>query len=171
MKIDLKRTDGAPSGFDLEIKADDIELDEDLGRIDGAVKASGTVSNGDELTIVEADVSAPLEIVCSRCLAKIPLNSEFSFRTAFAFSDQLSEEQEVELDLTDLELSIAEEDEVDLVDIVREQIILNLPAHPLCSEDCKGLCEVCGGDLNKVDCNCKQEETDPRWAALKDLNK
>jgi uncharacterized protein len=171
MKIDLKRTDSAPATFDLEIKAEDIELEADLARVDGTVNASGIVSNGDELTIVEADVLAPLVIDCSRCLAKISFKNELSFRTAFAYSDDLTDEQEVELDLEDLELSIAEEDEVDLVDIIREQLMLSLPARPLCSEDCKGLCEVCGGDLNKVDCNCKQEETDPRWAALKDLNK
>lgn len=171
MKIDLKRTDSAPAAFDLQIDAKDIELETDLARIDGPVLATGTVSNGEDITIVEADVSAPLVIDCSRCLAQTPLKKELSFRTAFVFSEQLSEEQEVELDLNDLELSVAEDDEVDLTDIIREQIILSLPASPLCSENCKGLCEICGGDLNKVNCNCKQEETDPRWAALKDLGK
>ena len=169
MKIDLKRTDNAPAAFDLKIEPEEIDLDSDLARVNGTVSASGTVSNGEDITIIEASVSAPLLIDCSRCLKEIPDNRKLEFRTAYALSEDLDEEQEVELDLDDLELSISEEDEVDLVDIIREQIILNLPAHPLCKEDCKGLCEVCGGDLNKVDCNCKQNETDPRWAALKDL--
>ena len=169
MKIDLKRTDNAPVAFDLKIEPDDIKLDSDLARVNGVVNVAGTVSNGEDITIIEADVSAPIVIDCSRCLKEIPESRELSFRTAYSLSEDLEEEQEVELDLDDLELSISDEDEVDLIDIVREQIILNLPAHPLCKQDCKGLCEVCGGDLNKVNCNCKQEETDPRWAALKDL--
>jgi len=169
MKIDLKRTDSAPVAFDLKIDPGEIDLESDLARVTGAVNVAGNVSNGEGITIIEAEVSAPLVIDCSRCLKEIPETRELAFRTAYALSEDLEEEQEVELDLDDLELSISEEDEVDLVEIIREQSILNLPAHPLCSEDCKGLCEGCGGDLNKVSGNCKQEETDPRWAALKDL--
>lgn len=169
MKIDLKRSDSAPMEFDLEIESDDLDLETEFARVEKKVIAGGRVSNGENVTVVEADVSACLIIDCSRCLVEVPLESDFSFRTAFVSSDQLTEEQEVELDLLDLELSFAEEDEVDLIDVIREQIILNLPAHPLCKEDCKGLCEVCGVDLNTARCDCKKEETDPRWAALKDL--
>jgi uncharacterized protein len=39
----------------------------------------------------------------------------------------------------------------------------------LCSEDCKGLCQKCGADLNHGKCNCPEHEPDPRWAALKKL--
>lgn len=169
MKIDLNRSDGSTTSFDVSVKPEDIELESDLARVDDDIEVKGTVSSGDQFTVIEADIKAPLEIDCSRCLEKNPTVKEFAFKTAFASSDQLSEEVEVELDLQDLELSFAEEDEIDLRDVIREQILLNLPANPLCKEDCKGLCEICGGNLNKVDCDCEQEETDPRWAALKNL--
>lgn len=169
MKIDLNRSDGSTTSFDVSVKPSDIELESDLVSVRDEVKVKGTVSSGDNFTVIEADVSAPLDIDCSRCLERIPSVHEFVFKSAFASAEQLNEEVEVELDLQDLELSFAEDDEIDLRDVIREQIVLNLPARPLCREDCKGLCEVCGGNLNKVSCDCKQEETDPRWAALKNL--
>jgi len=60
-------------------------------------------------------------------------------------------------------------DSFQIDDLVRETIILALPLKPLCSEDCKGLCPVCGTDLNKSQCNCIKKETDPRWEKLKGL--
>jgi uncharacterized protein len=58
-----------------------------------------------------------------------------------------------------------------LDDLVREAIILSLPLKPLCSEECKGLCPICGTDLNKSHCHCVIEKTDPRWDMLKGLLK
>ena len=43
---------------------------------------------------------------------------------------------------------------LDMEDVLREHFILNLPAHPLCKEECKGLCPGCGVDLNSETCNC-----------------
>ena len=59
--------------------------------------------------------------------------------------------------------------EIDVDEIVREQILLAVPARVLCVEDCKGICATCGTDLNAGDCNCESQDVDPRWAALKSL--
>ena len=59
--------------------------------------------------------------------------------------------------------------EIDLSPAVREQILLSVPAAPLCGEDCKGLCPKCGKDLNEGDCGCDRSVIDPRWAALKGI--
>jgi len=58
---------------------------------------------------------------------------------------------------------------IDVDALVREQVELGMPVHLLCSEECKGLCPTCGGDLNKASCNCKSEAHDPRWDALAGL--
>ena len=169
MKIDLNRADGSTTSFDLRIPASDIELDSDLARIRTETEVSGSVTAGDPITVVEARVESGISIDCSRCLRELQNELQLDFKTAFVSSEELSDEQEVELDLQDLEVSFSDEDEIDLVDVVREQMILALPSRPLCSEDCKGLCEICGINLNEASCDCKQEETDPRWAALKNL--
>jgi uncharacterized protein len=54
---------------------------------------------------------------------------------------------------------------------MREQFYLALPMKPLCSEGCKGLCAMCGTNLNKGSCDCKREWEDPRLAALKELKR
>lgn len=58
---------------------------------------------------------------------------------------------------------------VDLSELVRQLLVLSLPARSLCSPDCKGLCPECGANLNLTTCDCQREATDPRFAPLADL--
>ena len=58
---------------------------------------------------------------------------------------------------------------IDLAPALREQVLLATPPSPLCSEDCKGLCAICGQDKNLRDCGCSAARIDPRWEALKRL--
>ena len=60
-------------------------------------------------------------------------------------------------------------DIIDIGDLVRDIIISAQPTKHLCSEDCKGLCSVCGANLNKTECGCNRESIDPRLAALQEL--
>jgi uncharacterized protein len=68
-----------------------------------------------------------------------------------------------------LEIAILESNNIDVAELVREQILLNLPEQVFCAEDCKGLCPQCGANRNLIDCKCEEKEIDPRWAALKNL--
>ena len=61
------------------------------------------------------------------------------------------------------------DDIVDLTPEIRESILLEIPQKPLCSEDCKGLCPVCGIDQNKQTCHCDQPPSELRWAGLDKL--
>ncbi len=55
---------------------------------------------------------------------------------------------------------------IDLDPLVQEQIVLALPAYPVCREGCKGLCPVCGQNQNEKACGCDRHVPDPRWAGL-----
>jgi uncharacterized protein len=59
--------------------------------------------------------------------------------------------------------------EVDLTEVARDAVLLELPLAPLCRDDCAGLCPTCGVDLNESGCDCVVEVKDPRWAALDQL--
>ncbi len=59
---------------------------------------------------------------------------------------------------------------LDLVEAVREELMLSQSLLALCKPDCKGLCPLCGINLNEDRCECSQEESDPRWDALRALN-
>jgi len=58
---------------------------------------------------------------------------------------------------------------IDLDPILREQILLALPSYPVCRDACKGLCTVCGTNLNEKECGCDRHVPDPRWAGLKNV--
>jgi uncharacterized protein len=66
-------------------------------------------------------------------------------------------------------VSYYEGDGLDLADVVREQVLLALPMQKLCRPDCQGICPVCGVNRNETTCQCKLQQVDERWAALKNL--
>jgi uncharacterized protein len=57
---------------------------------------------------------------------------------------------------------------LDLFEEIRQSVALEIPWHPVCRPDCRGLCPRCGHDLNQGDCDCAREQ-DSRWAPLKNL--
>jgi uncharacterized protein len=73
------------------------------------------------------------------------------------------------LESEDLNVSILDGPGIDLDQLVREQVLLAKPAQILCSEDCRGLCPVCGADRNTSFCECEAQQVDSRWEKLKDL--
>jgi uncharacterized protein len=70
----------------------------------------------------------------------------------------------------DDELPELVDDHLDLEPTLRDAVVLDLPASPLCREDCEGLCPECGARLEDVEPGHSHEQTDPRWAALAQLS-
>ena len=106
---------------------------------------------------------------CSRCLEPFtfPVDADFDLRYQPHSANTGEGEREIEED--DLTTAFYENDEIDLGQLMREQFYLSLPMKPLCSDDCHGLCVVCGTNLNRGTCDCKPGWEDPRLAALKAL--
>lgn len=112
-------------------------------------------------------VSAVARFECDRCLNTLSMPVEESFDLLYV--PPLGTGDEHELDDNDLSLGFYQEGVIDVDDLVREQIELALPMSRLCTEDCRGLCPECGANLNLVRCGCSEQQTDVRWAALKEL--
>jgi uncharacterized protein len=85
--------------------------------------------------------------------------------------DALTELSGRGLEREELAVSFYRDERIDLSQMIVEQIVLALPMKPLCKPDCRGLCALCGANRNLVGCDCALEETDPRWAPLKTLQK
>lgn len=100
--------------------------------------------------------SSPI-LECSRCLRSFEFPIDIDFDFELAPSSSLGPEPEHELERSELDIEFYEGDEIDSQEIIREQILLALPMVPLHSEQCKGLCPVCGTDLNIADCGCNRE--------------
>jgi uncharacterized protein len=129
---------------------------------------------------VEAKAKAELTVACGRCLGPVAMDVPVEFEVTLVPAEEPDREAERGEDHGhgpvggSFAAEEAEEDTytgkvIDLDPIVREQVVLALPGYPVCSEGCKGLCTVCGANLNERDCGCDRHVPDPRWAGLKNL--
>ena len=127
------------------------------------------------------NLSAELLAPCKRCVKDVRLSLPVSFSLRMVDQRQLERESAGEDDdggngeragSFDLDQADAEPFDgktIDLDPIVREQLLLALPVSVLCREECRGLCTVCGEDLNEKDCGCERKVVDVRLAKLKDI--
>ena len=60
---------------------------------------------------------------------------------------------------------------LDVEQLVYNELLVGWPTKILCSEDCKGICNVCGQNLNKGTCNCEDTGLDPRMSVIRDVFK
>lgn len=123
--------------------------------------------------ISSGQLEAWVELGCSRCLGNLRHTISESITACFVPQAQLPTEEEADID--DKVTSESEDtygyegDEIDMEPIWRERILLSIPYAPLCSEDCLGLCSVCGSNLNNSECGCDRKVIDPRLAALRNI--
>jgi uncharacterized protein len=118
---------------------------------------------------VTGSIRTAVSLPCARCLQEFTLPIESEFEESFLLLKYAPAEEDMELLDDDMGVSFLPEEVVDLKDIVKEQIWLSIPIKPLCDEQCKGLCSVCGGKLNRGECGCDRQYKDPRFEALKTL--
>lgn len=171
MIIDLIKLGNSPVEFNFLLPPDEIDLETESVTLRGEVMMAGKVTRRIVQTDVEGEIAAEIEIDCTRCLEPVEKSLKIPFSVSYTAPENYTAEKEAELHGDDLDLAVSEDDRVDLKEIVREQILLNLPEQVLCQEDCKGLCQKCGANRNLIDCKCEENEADPRWSALKDLIK
>jgi uncharacterized protein len=169
MIVELFSIKDSPHEFEFSVAPEEIELGQENVRLIENVRTAGELKTGIVQTEVEGTIRTKLEVECTRCLQPVEKELEFPFKVSFITPENLTEEKETELNAEDLDVSIYEGDRIDLGELTREQIILNLPEQVFCSEDCKGLCAKCGANRNLIDCKCEEKEIDPRWSALKNL--
>jgi len=118
---------------------------------------------------VHGSVDTSVSLVCSRCLCEFSTELSSAFTIFYTKSSIAQSEDEVELGEQDLISATYAGDEIDFSDEVAEQILLELPYKPLCSQECKGLCTSCGVDLNSKDCSCNRNAVSIAFSSLKGL--
>ena len=127
-----------------------------------------------ERILLKIEVRAEISLPCSRCLCETGLAIVGDLR--YLFTLRPSQEEEIDgsgeadrdgdMDVIPLD---AFEAELNLTPYIWEVLLLNLPEGTLCSNDCKGLCSTCGKNKNEGDCGCKEDDTDPRFAVLREF--
>ena len=169
MIIDLNALDGSSKSVELEIPISGIDLGIEYARLSGPVRLECEIARAAFQTRVAGSIASELDVDCTRCLTSVSAPIAFDFAIEYVDAEHFGSEGEHEIDAKNLSADSLDKDQLDLNEVVREQLLLNLPDRVLCTENCKGLCETCGANRNSTDCDCKQEEIDPRWAALQDL--
>ena len=122
------------------------------------VKIEGTLRNENEIFVLEAKGETKVSLPCDRCLTPVATEIHFNIEERFSHTGRDNEETET-----------FSGDQIDLADYVKRGILEVLPMKHVCRQDCKGLCPVCGKDLNTGDCGCDTTEIDPRFESLRAL--
>jgi len=156
MRIDIK-TISRNIGASLEIKTigrpEEITLSFQGYEFSSPVEFDGVVSNaGNDVLVLKGTVGTAGISRCARCLkdvvSRIEANVDVTFKSQYRRDQTAQEMSDPEEEYTYEGYSIV------LDSALRDSLILALPFRTLCSADCKGLCEWCGGDLNERDCKC-----------------
>lgn len=113
--------------------------------------------------LIQGDVDLRVSIPCSRCLEEVPTDIHFSIDKDIKLEDSVVHDEDVE----DNDYLIGFNLDIDR--LIYGEILVNWPMKVLCRDDCKGICKVCGMNLNKGECNCQRTELDPRMAAIQDV--
>ena len=162
----------------------EFRFDEDLGAkevaLEGAdepellalrVRGRGLRERPGEVAL-DGAFEARLRLRCVRCLE--PFDTALAAEFALILVPEAAgavEAGEQELDEREDLLFYGREGRVELAEVAREQIYLNLPQKPLCRPDCRGLCPTCGANRNRLECACRSEGLDGRLAPLLEFKK
>jgi len=172
--MEIKVSEIPTEGLKVELAGEPAEysdLDEDI-KVSGPVKAKFSVKKlGGEVVYLSGELKTALDLECSSCAKGYVMDVVSSFDLDLHPAVELGKEDEKELHAADMDVEYYENDTVDLTAILREQILLQAPIKALCAEECKGLCQFCGKDLNTGPCDCEPPSGHPGLSGLKDFFK
>lgn len=162
MNINISGLSAGFHTFEVTKSAQQMDLPENMAG-DVTVQAVLEKTSMQILATIHAAVNASFQ--CDRCAEDYTAPVEVSFTMVYAWdeSDRSTAED-------DNFYVLAEgQNVIDLSETVREYLLLAVPIKNLCRVDCRGLCAICGTNLNEHTCTCTTGETDSRWDALQKL--
>ncbi len=169
-ELKVRFEDIPPEGLDLSFEDRQGELVRDCFPVRQPIRAYVHLVRWGVSVKVTGRVETELSLTCDRCL------EEFPFRVAEKIDVLLEPvatfshvKEEIRLSREDLDVIFFDGETIEVDEVVREQILLAVPMRQLCREECKGLCPICGENLNQRSCNCKKEVKDSPFAILKKL--
>lgn len=156
----------------IKIQGARLELDGDVG-LSGAeflgesysfsdpLRLKGEIYNNGQSLTLAVRVTGRMTTACARCLNPIEADVDFDIHELLSRTEDGADE--------DGDIILFDGHEIELDDIVTDHFLMNISGKYLCRDDCRGLCPMCGHDLNEGDCGCDAGYIDPRWLALKEI--
>ncbi|GAC1446408.1 MAG: DUF177 domain-containing protein [Pyrinomonadaceae bacterium] len=171
MKIEVEKLPEAGASFIRDYASGDLALEDERARLSEPLHAVFHARRKRNECEIEGVMQGKLKAECDRCLGAAQFPVDAKFQVTYTPSDAHADTEAHELHAEDLTRVIYENGVIDLDELAREQVLLELPTRILCREDCKGLCPACGANLNEGACNCPTKDVDSRWSALAALKK
>ncbi len=159
MRINIKQLrNGSVLSLPFNFEADISEIEPTMS---SPITVLGEISSRVGVLLLSMTIDGERKILCDRCA------DEFSQVLSVPFEACIVDHLDNEDDEDDF--IVCESDELDISDLSISVFLLGFPSRNLCSPDCKGLCQICGANLNEQACNCKTESIDPRLQILAQL--
>jgi uncharacterized protein len=156
-----------------------IDLGEDTEQ-NGDLRASGRAEMLEETRDagqvvqdirVVGSFTAEVETRCARCLEPVSNSLSESFDLLYRPQGIDATGEDASIGPSETEIGYYQGEGLHLAEVLKEQVLLALPAKQVCSPGCKGLCPHCGCNLNLESCDCSITIADPRWGALEEIRK
>jgi uncharacterized protein len=170
--IEIEDLESEPLHVQHLYQRGEIQFSHEDAVISEPVRTDFVLDHKDRDLRIEGSIETAIRFKCSRCV------KDFSRKFSTAFDlfylpqpDWAKRGDEIELKYEDMEVAFYDGIRFDVDLMVLEQIELGMPMKFVCSEECKGLCYVCGADLNEGPCRCKKDEKDARLSVLLDFRK
>jgi uncharacterized protein len=171
MKLDLSEIVARP-GMKAAVAVDqECVPDPDLKCLE-PLKGQVGLQNSGNILLIDGDVSTTLELSCSRCLeplswpVTVHLEERFPLEDVIQPPTEPSEAEEFDTTVS----SVVHLDDgkpiLDLDELIRQQLITEIPLQALCDEACRGLCPQCGVNRNETECQCAPSTDDSPLAGL-----
>jgi uncharacterized protein len=170
--VDLKDLAQDKLSFEASFEPGIVDFGVDMRQI-GSLDWSATAQRVGAEIRINGTLSTSVEFACSRCLeeARVEVRKPFDLFFRERDEEMFDEDEEVELEEEDTRTAFFTGTKLAIADILREQLLLALPMKVLCKVDCKGLCPVCGINLNTGACSCPRQDFSPHMDVLSDIKK
>jgi uncharacterized protein len=166
LRIAIK--DLKPGINELDLVIEKSAIDPEMAPLarDGSLRVS--IDNQENTLFIKGSAQVRIALECSRCLKPFSQDLGAEIQAVAASEGNSDFDQESDEDI----IRFSRTDEyIDLTQLVTEELNTNMPMAAVCRESCRGLCPICGADLNKTACLCSAKSMDPRWEPLLKLKK
>jgi uncharacterized protein len=145
----------------VDVAAGELGIDRPDSGFDGPVAVRLEAVRAGADVLVRGHVSFPIVLPCRRCLT--PVARRIADEVTLLFREDAEPDGGDDVWPLPARARVLE-----LVEPMREHVVLAAPAYALCAGECKGLCPHCGVNRNDMACNCAPAPPDERWAALRE---
>jgi len=169
--LDVSQMREADARIERTVSADALAVDSEDFKVQAPVRLTVDVHKDGRRFRLTGRVAGTLDLECSRCLVPFQQPVDDAFDVLYLPRTEGAHGGEAEIEDDDLSTAYFADEVIDLGQLIVEQFFMAVPMKPLCGDGCRGLCPLCGMNLNTGSCSCTAEWEDPRLAVLRELKK